>query len=206
MKKSLLLIFTVVFSAFMLSSCFFDTLSKVDTFTFQLPLIFDSDHFDKAAPDTSLDFTNLNDYKEYRDNKDKIEKAEILHFNYWVDSLVTENGPWNPNDPSEEDIEFEFIKFYLQFADFQGNPDPSEPFHLLGEFHDVNVEDYYRNPEHILEVPEEVALVISEAVKENPFFYIITEYSKLKGQTEEKFRFPFIHARYDMVIRFDVKL
>jgi hypothetical protein len=197
------------------SGCYTDAVDNLSTFTFQLPLLFHSYHWDKASPDTSVDFTNLNDYKEYRDNKERINKAQILHFNYWIDSLVMQNNvPFDP-EVHTDDVIFPFIRFYLQFARYTGGdpsnpnsyePDPNEPMYLLGEYLDVNVAEYYRNPEYILDVSEETAMILSDAVKNRPQFYIITHYSKVVGQTEPKRYFPYVAARYDMVIRFDVDL
>ncbi len=223
MKRSLILILTsiLITASVFFSSCAVDSIDALSTFTFQFPLFFESDHYDKAAPDTSWDFAHLDDYKEYRDNKDRINEAKILHFNYWIDSLEyifgNETIAFNPETDT---VEFEFIKFYLQFAKLKEGrdsssrdssdyePDPNELMHKLGEFTDVNIKDFYRNPEHIKVVPDRAARLISEALKTKPYFFTITEYSKAKinGVEVPDAFFPLILARYDMVIRFDVDL
>lgn len=237
----------IITSGAFIGGCYTDTIDSLSTFTFQLPLLFHSTHFDKAAPDTSYDFVNLHKYKEYRDNRDRISKALILHFNYWIDAIkirgdvppkyALNNGPFPENDPTAnivegkyvdyfdketDELEFEYIRFWLHFArlapgytdemdtdsahwDF----DPNEQPYMLGEYRDVDIQEYYRNPEHIVEVSDEVAAIISEAVKNRPAFWIITEYSPVVGQDineEPKRYFPFVSARYDMVIRFAVDL
>ena len=220
MKKIIILIVAIV-SGLSMWGCYTNTIDSLSTFKFQLPIYFYSNWLNRSAPDTSWDFTNLNNYPEYRDNKEKIRTSEILSFNYWIDSLVMDGGkPFDPNDPNQEDVEFEFIKFYLHFAVLKSNPpnpgdpndpdnyelDPSTPDYLLGVFTNVSVKRYYRNPEYILEVPTDVAMIISEALKEKPQFFIKSIYSKTIGQTEPKRFFPLINARYDLVIRFDVEL
>jgi hypothetical protein len=158
----------------------------------------------------------------------------ILQFNYWIDSLVykDKNGntfTFDPNNPALPEVEFEFIRFYLHFAkpkaewlgmdisdeetwdssryefDYTAGSGP----YLLGEFRDVNIKPYYRRADHIIQVKDDVAKIISDAINNRPVFYIITEYSPLKDQnvqTEPKRYFPFVAARYDMIIRFEIEL
>jgi len=85
-------------------------------------------------------------------------------------------------------------------------PDPKSPDYELGSFIDVNVTDYYRNPNHILIVQDSVIRFISSTIRMNPIFYIRAEYSKTRGQKTPKIVFPLIWARYDVIIRFTVKL
>lgn len=217
MKKHLIILFPALF-ALTMWGCYTSTIDALSTFKFQLPINFYSNWINKAAPDTSWDFNNLLKYDEYKDNQDKIKKSEILSFNYWIDSLIFDNG--EVFKPGVHQLEFEFIKFYLVFARLKANPpnpfnpldesnyefDPDSPEYLLGEFTNVNATAYYRSPEHILEVPEDVAEVIAVAVKEKPQFFIKSIYSKTKGQTEPKRYFNLINARFDMVIRFEVSL
>lgn len=280
LQKSLLLPLIIV-SALLLGGCYADNINDLSTYKFQFPVPFHSVHAYRAAPDTSYDFTNLYKYKEYRDNADRVKKAEILHFNYWLDDLIYRNvnnyseilafaiEPGTNNkvsyllthvdslalrqaasinkmidlDPliqkdgngvpitKDVQIEFEFIRFYLIFAEkvHPGVSDESENLsdwkmerengniksYLLGEFKDVNLKNAFRYPAnadaesnkyHIEWVPEATAKIISEALKDKPQFYIRTDYSIVKGQTTPKYYFPFVSARYDLVIRFEVKL
>ncbi len=199
-----------------LTSCMTDTINKFETFTVQIPVFFQSQHTDKASPDTSVDFSNLYEYKEYNDNKGRIDAAEIYQINYRIDSLVLENG--KVFDPEIDDMEFEYVAFKLKFAvpkpgksqysldstDFE--PDPNSPLYILGEFKNVNVKDYYRKSNHIIEVPEANAYAISEAMKNAPYFYIYTEYSRIKTQTTPEVILPYIRAKYDVIVRLKVKL
>ncbi len=135
--KILISIILVMF----LNSCIQDTITKFETFTVQVPVFFKSDHIDKASPDTSIDFTNLYEYKEYNDNKGRIDAAEIFQINYRIDSLVLENG--KVFDPKTDNLEFDYISFRLKFAkpkagksefstdslDFE--PDNSTPLYIL---------------------------------------------------------------------------
>jgi len=220
MKKIIILMLLAI-AGLGLWGCYTNTVDNLSTFKFQLPINFYSNWVNKAAPDTSWDFTNLDDYAEYRDNKDEIKSSEILSFNYWLDSLVTDDGkPFNPNDPNQEDVEFEFIEYYLHFAVLKSNPpnpgnpsdpnnylqDPNTPDYLLGKFTNVSAKKYYRNPANILFVPSDVAQIISHTLKNNPKFFIKSVYSKTVGQEEPKRHFPLINARYDLVIRFEVNL
>lgn len=203
-KNQIIILTITLFSLIFLSSCYQNTIDALSSFKFQLAILFNSEYRNKFAPDTTIDFVNLDDYKQYRDNKDRIKKAQLLQFNYWIDSLhLANNRPFNPKT---DNVEFEFIKFYLVFQEGGGIPsDPGKRF-LLGTFNNVNVSNYYRNPEHILVVPDDVAKVIEEAVKINPRFYIISEYSKVKGQQGPRESFPYIWARFDLAIRFEVSL
>lgn len=205
------------------------------SFHFPIPIdFFHSDYYNKAAPDTSWDYTDLRQYKEYTDNQDRIKTAQILHFNYWIDSLhfIDEDENliyFNPKDTSIH-LEFERISYDIvvipSFISLPSNFDqakqqiksgylddliangtlPTQYIFTIGEFFNVNVADYYRNPEHIIEVPENTALIISDLVKNNPRFAIRTSYTKIKGQVRDKYPFPYIKARFDMVIRFEVEL
>lgn len=225
MKTKLIILTPVFLFALFFSGCITETIDTFSTFNFQLMIPFHSTHYDKASPDTSVDFTNLNKYKEYRDNKDRIKKALILQANYWIDSLVYKDNQgqtfiFDPKNTNQPKVEFEFVKFFLRFAErkpFPVNGDEFDPVnyqystsnptsYLLGEFRNVDVGEYFRRADHIINVDDEVARIISEAVKNNPTFYIITEYSIVKGQTIPKREFPFIAARYDLDIRFEIEL
>ena len=217
MKKTTIYIL-ILLSALMLDGCYTSTVDSLSSFKFQLPLIFYSNYKNKAVPDTSIDFVNLTKYDEYNKNKDKIFKAEILSFNYWIDSLVMDNS--TPFDPKVDDVQFEYVSFSLHFAKLKTNPpkpydinnvvnwedDPLSPEYVLGEFTNVSVRDFYRDPSHILDVNDEVAQVLSSAVKYKPQFFIKSTYSKTKGQTSPKRTFPLVNARFDMIIRFQVNL
>ncbi len=198
--------------------CYTSTVDSLSSFRFQLPLIFYSNYKNKSVPDTAIDFVNLSKYEEYNKNKDKIGKAEILSFNYWIDSLVIDNN--KPFDPKVDDVEFEFVSFALHFAKLKANPpnpadinsvinwedDPLTPDYILGQFSNVSVKEYYRNPDHILDVNDEIAQVLSSAVKYKPQFFIKSLYSKSKGQITPRRVFPLVNARFDMIIRFQVDL
>lgn len=250
---------------FLFSGCYMSNYDDLSTFEFQLPLIFHSNHYDKAAPDVDTSFSNLFQYKEYKDNIDKIKKSEVLHFNYWINELVYRNKDsvlcayyldnltgivqgykllklqkggasqseslvWDTTssgekipDPYNTQIVFPYIRFYLVFATPKAGVASDDTvsshwsldtydkskWHLLGEFLNVSIVDYYKNPEHIQFISDEVGRVINEAVKNRPQFFIITEYSPVADQNvefEPKRYFPLAKARYDMVIKFKVDL
>jgi|GEM_PF-590779 len=221
--KILLTTLAVIF----LSGCYSDTINSLSTFKFQLPINFDQTYLNRRAPDTSWDFTNLNKYKDYQDNKDRIKKAEITMFNYWIDSLIAEGIPFLPYNPTNKYyynyqtqtgnniLEFSFVKFYLVFAvpaTYKYNDDPLDPrnwkadpnaWHLLGEFKTVNLANYYRMPQNILQLDQTSMQVLSEAIKARPQFYMVTEYSSTKNG--EKF-FEYVRSGHDVIIRFEVNL
>lgn len=213
MKIKITLLFMILF---VLSSCIQDTINKFETFTVQLPVFFKTDHIDKVAPDTSIDFTNLYQYQEYNDNKGKIDVAEVYQLNYRIDSLILEDG--TPFDPANSELSFDSVYFMLKFArpkpgasEYSTNPDDFEPdpnskLFILGEYKNVKVRDYYRTSYNIIEVPEANAFAISEALKTTPYFYIYTQYSHVTGKYPNDAVFPFIRAKYDLVIRLKVKL
>ncbi len=221
--NTLLAVFAVIF----LAGCYSDTINSLKTFKFQLPIDFDQTYHDRTAPDTSIDFTNLEKYKDFRDNKDRIKKAEILSFNYWMDTLVVGGTPFKPYDPGNKYyfdytknqgnnvLEFTFIKFYLVFAKpaypYNNDPydsrnwqlDPLSEWHLLGEFKNVNVANYFRMPQNILQVDETTMQVISDAIKVRPQFFTVTEYSATTGGEK---KFDYIRSGHNIIIRFEVDL
>jgi hypothetical protein len=210
MKKIIKYIVLPIFAAVILVSCYDQTIESLSTFKLQIPLNFRTDFYNKFAPDTTTDFANLNDYQTYRDNLKYIKRADLYQFTYWIDSLKMGNQTFALNDPAINNLEFEFIKFYLIFAKWNGyswvqDTDPAAK-HLLGEFKNVKVAEYYKKPKQVLQVSEDVAAVIFKAIKDKPQFFILSEYSKVAGQTEPKRSFPLIFARYDLVIRLDVEL
>lgn len=177
----------------LLGGCYTDTIDSMSKFTVQLPLHFIGKWRNKTAPDTSVDFTDLNNYKEYRDNKEKIQRTIFYQFSYWIDSIRVAQG-----DPGADQVEFAFVKYYLYF---EGDPPSSKV--LLGEFKNVKVKDYYRIP-HVLAVPEEVAKVIETAAKTKTRFFTIAEYSAPTSGGSG--RFPHIDSRFDVVVRLELTL
>lgn len=177
----------------LLDGCYYDTINSVKALTLQLPLQFKMDWYNRIAPDTSYDFTDLETYKEYRDNKADIDRAIFHQFAYWIDSLVVA-----PGDPAMEDVEFEFIRYELYFTDMR-----REDAYLLGEFRNVKVKDYLRKP-HVLAIPDSVAMVIEEAVRRNPRFHTIATYSSPKSGGSG--RFPLIISRFDVILRLKINL
>lgn len=209
MKKAIFIFVALIF----LSSCYTETIEELSSFKVQVPVYFYSESYGKASPDTSVDFSNLNEYDTYRDNKDRVKKAEVYQFNYWMDSLILEGG--KVYNPEEDDIVIDRLVFYLQFAlPVGGNPnstnpddfipDPESEIYVLGEYENVNVAEYWRNPEFIKSIDEDVAVLISETLKDKPYFYLFTESGRVNGQTETVF--PYIKSRFDLVIRLDVEL
>jgi len=172
-KKTTIALFVVLFavSPLIFSGCYTDTVNSFSTFTVQIPLYFHSYHYRRGAPDTSYTFGNLYEYDEYEKNKHYIDNGEILEFNYWIDSLHTGEGVGVPFDPTKDTIVFDYIRFSIQYAvpkpefkDIIESLPPTDPFCLdsshwmpdpeyindtsvLGEFVDVDVEKYYRNPQ-----------------------------------------------------------
>ena len=191
--STILIIVAAIILPSFLSGCYTDTIDSLTTFTVQLPLHFTSKWRDKAAPDTSRDFTDLNTYQEYRENKDKIQRTIFYQFAYWIDSIRVPAG-----DPTMDKIEFDTIRYYLYF---EGEPYSSR--HLLGEFVNVKVKDYFRIP-HVISVSEKVAQVIETAAKTKQRFYTVASYGAPKSGGSGQF--PYIDSRFDLVIRLQVKL
>ena len=193
MNKIKYIMFTLVTTATILSiqSC---DVTNIADISLQLAINYEPEFLNRAVPDSSVEVVNLEDYPEYNDNKDKIDKAEILHFNYKIIDIKTrENLPI-------DSIEFDRIAFYL-IPTFTsgGNRVPGQRY-LLGEFNDVKVADYYKTAEHIVEVSDEVGELISEQLKETPYFIFVTEYSTMKGENRSNY-FDYIDSHFDMVIR-----
>ncbi len=209
MKKILLLL-----PFLLLGGCYQDTINSFSTFTFQFIVNLNTIYFDRMAPSVSLDFTNLNKYYEYHENKDKISKSQLLQFNFWIDSLVLENN--QPYDPKKDNLEFEYVIYSLVFArpiagnvtsddpnDFE--PDPTIQEFELGRFTNANVRDFYRKAHHIIDIPPQISDQIGQQLLTTPYFYIKTSYGKVNGSLD-KHRFPFLKANFDLAIRFKVDL
>jgi hypothetical protein len=210
MKKYYFLILALV-----LFGCYADTINKLDTFSIQIPIFFSGPFKDRSVPDTAVDFSNLYKYPEYKDNRDRVNKAEILQLNYRIDSLVYEDG--SVFNPLTDNLEFLYVKYSFRFAksktgneqstnpdDFE--PDMSKPLITLGDFQNVKIKDYFKEAKYILDVSETNAKTISDGLKIKPYFYIYTEYSKIKGQTGDEFKFKLIQAKFDVILRLEVNL
>ena len=216
--KKFMIYLLLILPVFLMFSCYTDTIENFSSFSFQIPVRFYNDYVDRTCPRISEDFSNLYEYKEYTDNRDKIIRAEILQFNYWIDSLIFDDG--RPFDPKLDDLEFEYVKYSLQFAkpikpwdeqeidSTKFMRDPAYQPYTIGEFRNVKVSDYYRNAQFIIQLPDSVGQVISKTLKEKPYYYIITEYSGIKGKDGKYYSqtFDLIKARFDVVIRFEVEL
>jgi len=189
--KYILLALISTFAIFSIQSC---DVTDVTDVTLQLTINFDPLFEDKSVPDSSIEIVNLEDYPEYNDNKDDIEDAEILHFNYSINDIKTSD-----NLPIDS-IEFDRIAFYLipTYTD-GGNRIPGQRY-KLGEFTDVKISDYYKTAKHIIEVTDDVGELIAEQIKETPYFVFVTEYSALKGENRANY-FDYIDAHVDMVVR-----
>lgn len=196
-----------------LIGCYSEFIDSFDEFRFQIPMYFYSNYYDKSIPDTSRQFVNLNDYEEFVKNRSKLTSAEIVQFNYWIDSLVFADG--KPFNPKLDSLVIENVRIYLVFArpkagifnpldsnDFE--PDTTLPKFILGEFKDINVQDYYRKPHHIFTVSSEISQVLTEVVRNKPYFYLISEYGKVVGDPNPKKYFKLIFVRFDVVVRFVV--
>lgn len=164
----------------------------------QYPMFFYFNFEEETAPGSSVDYTDLNDYEEYRDNKDNLEKAEILHFNYWIEDISY------PTDEFDfENLIFDFVRFEIEFLAFGEIPVPGEKY-LLNEYTNVKVADYYRTAQHIHTLGDDIIETLSIALQKYPRFRIISTYSKVQGVDE--FYFDYIRGRVDATIRLTSKL
>lgn len=189
--KYILLALLSTFAIFSIQSC---DVTDVTDVTLQLTIDFDPKFEDRSVPDSSIEVVNLEDYPEYNDNKDDIQNAEILHFNYSINNIKTSD-----NLPIDS-IEFEKVTFYLiPTVTDGGNRIPGMRY-KLGEFENLKVSDYYKTAKHIIEVGDDVGKLISDQIKETPYFVFVTEYSALKGENRANY-FDYIDAHVDMVIR-----
>jgi hypothetical protein len=229
MKKVIFPILTIflAISSLFLDGCFTSTVDSLSKYSIQFPINFYSYFYRRGAPDTSFTFSNLYKHQEYKDNKDKIDNSQILSFNYWIDSLQMDDH--HPFDPAVDTLIFYYVRFSIRYAIPKNEtiknllaslppddpialdssnwmPDPTSDTIILGEFVNVNVAEYYRNPKYIQIVSEKLTGIITELTKHRPQFYVVTEYSKTVGQTVEERQFPLVWARFDMILRMQVKL
>lgn len=210
-------ILLVLIVSYFLTSCYSDTIQNFSQFTIQLPVYFYDNSNNRKVPSIGYDFTNMYKYDEFKNNKDRIDRAEVYQFSYWIDSLVFPNT-LKPFDPKSDEIIFDRIKYTLVFAKPK-NPslsqslDPNDfmidslyqPF-VIGDFQNVKISEYYKSPKHIITIPEKDAIVFSNVLKSQPYFYIVSEYSKYQGQTQDTIYFPYLKIHSDLVIRLTVKL
>jgi len=200
-----------------LHSCYQDTVNNFKTFTIQIPINFYDKSTNRKVPSISFTFSNLYKYDEYKNNKDKIDKAELYQFSYWVDSLVMP-GTNKPFDPKIDEMIFDKIKYTLVLLKPKSgfspeSQDPNDftldssftPF-VIGDFNNVKISEYYKNPKHIVVLPEKEAAQLSVALKSRPYFFILSEYSKYQNQPSDTSLIPYIEVRTDLVIRLSINL
>jgi hypothetical protein len=174
-------------------------------------------HFDRKVPSADTEFKNLHEYKEYRDNENRIKKAEFVQFSYWIDSLVLPNN--QIYDPvRDKDLTFEYIRFYVQIAKCKNpgmeqsldsnyfEPYPNQRKILLAEYIRPKVVDFYKTPENIIQIPDSTAQILDVLLRENPYYYFVDEYGKMVGQTAPIINFPYMESRYDLVVRYSIAM
>lgn len=188
--KQLVAVLVLTAGIIAMNSC---DVTKVTDVILQLSIDFDPEFKNKMVPDSSLDVLDLNDYPEYEENKDNIEDAEILHFNYRIDEIKTRNNM------DLDSIVFKQVNFYMIPTTAAGDRLPGQRY-KLGEFTNLRVSDYYKTAKHILEVSSEVGELVSEQIKKTSHFVFVTEYSELVGENVDR-NFDYIDAHVDMVIR-----
>lgn len=206
----------VLLALFMIS-CYTRTIDDLSEFTVQIPVYFYDNAQQRKVPSISPDFTNLYEYDEYKKNKDRIDRAIIYQFSYWIDTLIHPETK-KPFNPKTDEMIFDKITYKLVFIkpinpdnyesqnpdDFMINTD-YEPF-IIKEFKNAKVTEFYKNPKNIVEIDEIESMKISDALKKNPFFFIVSEYSKYQGQALDTAYFPLLYIRTDLVVRLTVKL
>jgi hypothetical protein len=216
MKKSmiLLILFLIILT---LPSCYTDTVNNFTTFTIQIPVYFYDKSTNRKVPSIGYDFSNLYKYDEYKKNKERINRAELFQFAFWVDSLIIP-GSNKPFDPKNDEMIFDSIKYTLVLL--KPKPGKSEycqdPFDFdldstflpfnIGDFHNVKISEYYKNPKHIINLPEEEAIKLSNALKSRPYFFIVSEYSRYQNQPQDTSYISYLEIRTDLVIRLSVNL
>jgi hypothetical protein len=99
----------------MLTSCYTQTIADFSTFTIQVPVYFYDKSTNRRTPSQSFDFSNLNTNSEFLKNKEKVNRAEVFQFSYWIDSLVIPISK-KPFNPAEDELIFERIRYLLVFA------------------------------------------------------------------------------------------
>ena len=211
-------ILLIAFLSVLLTSCYTKTVDDFSEFTVQIPIYFYDKSTDRKVPDVGLNFSNLYQYDEYKDNKDRIDRAEVYQFSIWIDSLVLPGPPPKPFIPNVDEVIFDHVRYTVVFAkpkipgneqslnkdDFEID-NTLQPF-TLADFYDVSVSEYYKNPVHIFSIPQEEAIVISDLLKTRPYFFVLAEYSKYKNQPADTITFPYSEYRGDLVVRLKIKL
>ncbi len=215
--KKILIFVLLTFFIVTLPSCYTDTVNSFSSFTIQIPIYFYDKSTNRKVPSLGYDFSNLYKYDEYKKNKERIDRAELFQFAFWVDSLVL---PLNnkPFDPKVDEMIFDSIKYTLVLL--KPKPGKSEesqnPFDFdldttflpfnIGDFHNVKISEYYKNPKHIINLPEDEAKKLSDALKSRPYFMIVSEYSRYQNQPFDTTYIPYLEIRTDLVIRLTVNL
>lgn len=201
----------------LLPSCYTKTVDDLSEFTVQIPVYFYDNGQNRKVPSISTDFTNLYKYDEFKKNLNRINRAIIYQFSYWIDTLVHPETK-KPFNPQTDQMIFDKITYKLVFlkpinpdnkesqepSDFIVNPD-YEPF-VIKEFINARVNDFYKNPQNIIEIDEIESKKISDAIKKNPYFVILSEYSRYQGQKVDTAYFPLLFIRADLIVRLTVKL
>jgi len=137
-----------------LSGCYTDTVDSLNTFVIQVPLNQDMVNFGNSKETVTPD--NLNNYPDYRDNKDRIKSIKIYQAAYHANEVYP---------PEAIDQRFKSMEFYVEV--FDGTR------YKIARFEEISVQDMYRIPQ-IDQVDDATAQEISDKLMANPEFKTIS--------------------------------
>ena len=179
MKKIFLLI--PLMALFLLNGCYTDTVDSFSTFIIQLPLNQDlTNHGDSKETYTP---DNLNNYKEYRDNKDRIKSITIYQTAFYANEVYPEDA-W--------DNKFKSMTFLIETSNGQRD--------TVGHIENVTVSDFDRDP-YIDEIDDVTAKEISDRLLANPSFATISIFDPEDDEYYDR-----IESTLVVVIRIEVEL
>lgn len=220
--KKISLISLLAFATIVVAGCYTDVVDNFKTWSFQIIVEFDPEYVGRNFPCDKLEFNNLNEFDEYKSNHEKIKSAEIVQFNYWIDSLEIFNG--HQFNKITDTIVFDYVRYSLVFAKLKSGytdatsldsthyePDLSKEEFELAQYplngeDGVNASTYWRDPSHIVLFSEERAKVISNLLKNTPSYYIRTQYGNCVYNGATINTIKYIKARFDLALRVTVEL
>ncbi len=183
MKKGLKVIIQILLltSLIYLSSCVTDTIDTFDTITIQVPIQVDLTQ--RGNSDTTIQLEYLNDYPEYRNNKERIKNIKLYQAAFWIEEL----------DPIELNERFISLDYYFEIG--------GQRYHIAS-YNNFTIRDFYKIP-HIDQIPDSVAQEISDRIIKDEYF---TTYLIIQREAGSTIYFNSIKSKVVIDVRIKVSL
>jgi hypothetical protein len=143
----------ILIAIMLMQSCYTDTIDSLKTIVIQVPLNQEMVNFGNSKETINRD--NLNNYPDYRNNKDRIKSITMYQAAYHANEVY----------PAEAiDQRFKSMDFFVEVNNKR---------YRIARFEEISVQDMYRIP-HLDQVDDASAKEISNALLNNPEFKTIS--------------------------------